>query len=84
MRYAVAHADFFNNDLKIVIVEFNNPITALIEGVRIICKTKDIDTNKWLDSFLENIPNEYVDDRIEEIRQEFFNGDQLVAVEEIK
>ncbi len=43
MRYVVAHMDFYNNDLKIVIVECDDPITALIEGVRKICKVRDTD-----------------------------------------
>ncbi len=87
MKYAVAHMDFYNNDLKIVIIKRNDPITALVEGVRKIRKVKegDIDTQKWLDSFLENISSVGPwNDRLEDIKQEFFNSDQLVAVEEIR
>ena len=86
MKYAVAHMDFFNNDLKIIVVKYDDPITALVEGVRTLIKVKnvdiDIETNKWLDSFLGHVND--TGRRIEEIKQEFFNGDQLVAVEEIK
>lgn len=80
MKYAVAYMNYFDNDLKMTSVEADNPVTALIEGVRTLMSTSDDD--KWLDSFLEDIPSIGADAtaRIDAIKEEFFDADQLVAV----
>jgi len=83
MKYAVAYMNYFDNDLKLTVVEADNPITAIVEGVRKMTEAKDDD--RWLNSFLEDAARDKigVDDyaeRIEYIRQEFFNTDALVAV----
>jgi hypoxanthine phosphoribosyltransferase len=42
---------------------------------------KASDNDEWLNEFLENIPgSDQYGERIEEIRQEFFNADSLIAV----
>ena len=79
MKYAVAYLNFFDYDLQITSVEADDPITAMIEGARELMGAADDD--EWLNGFLKNIPS--VDGyaaRIEEIREEFFNADQVVAV----
>ena len=80
MKYAVAYVNFFVNDLQLTRAEANDPITAMIEGARELISGSD-DVDKWLDSMLENIPlpGNY-GPRLEEIQEEFFNTDQLIAV----
>lgn len=79
MKYAVAYMNFFDNDLKMVQVEADNPITALIEGVREITEAPDVD--EWLNSLLadDDDTGDYAT-RIEAIRTEFFNADAVCAV----
>jgi len=83
MKYAVAYMNFYDNDLKLTQVEADDPITAIVEGVREMTKAEDSDP--WLNSFLEDAARDGVgvddySERIEYIRQEFFNTDALVAV----
>jgi len=83
MKYAVAYMNFYDNDLKLTQVEADDPITAIVEGVREMTEAEDSDP--WLNSFLEDAARDGVgvDDyaeRIEHIRQEFFNADALAAV----
>lgn len=79
MRYAVAYMNYFDNDLKITVVEANDPIIAMIEGARILMDASG-DVNEWLNSFeLENIPVNRCETRIEEIRRAFFDTDQVIS-----
>ena len=79
MKYAVAYMNFFDNDLQMTQVDAENPVQAMVEGARILMKASDDD--EWLNEFLENIPgSDQYGERIEEIRQEFFNADSLIAV----
>jgi hypothetical protein len=81
MKYAVAHMDFFINDLKIAVVDADDPITAIVEGVLELLDTAEESMVEWVESFRANIPQPcHYGKRIEEIKQEFFDGDQLVAV----
>ena len=73
-RYAVGHMDFFNNDLKIVIIEAGDEVQALIKGVGDDCNDEDID--RWLSQFNGKT--------LEEIKTAFFDADRLVAVKLIK
>lgn len=79
MKYAVAHMNFFDNDLQITAVDAENPVQAMIEGARTLMKAQDDD--EWLNGLLENIPGpDGYAERIEEIREEFFNTDQVITV----
>lgn len=87
MKYAVAYMNYFDNDLKLIVVEADDPITAMVEGVRKLLDNPEND--EWLDPMLENIPLQLelggAPDparvaRIEEIKEEFFNADQAVTV----
>jgi len=79
MKYAVAYMNYFDNDLKLTTVEADNPITAMIEGVREMMEAPNDD--EWLNEKLENIPssNGYAE-RIKEIQGDFFDTDQAIAV----
>ena len=79
MKYSVAWMNLFDNDLKMISVEADNPVTAIIEGARRLLGAPD--TDEWLNPMLKNIPEPkgYMA-RIEEIREEFFNADQVIAV----
>lgn len=79
MKYAVAYMNFYDNDLKLVQVEADNPIVALVEGVREM--TEAADDDPWLNSFLadDDSTADYAD-RIETIREGFFDADAMVAV----
>jgi len=79
MKYAVAYMNYFDNDIKLTVVEADDPITAMVEGAREMMKARDDD--EWLNEKLENIPspNGYAE-RIEKIREDFFNTDQAIAV----
>jgi hypothetical protein len=81
MKHAIAWMNFYDNDLQMILVDADNPITAMIEGARQLMDNDDLANDEWLNAFLQNIPES--DDyaaRIEEIREEFFNTDQLIAV----
>jgi hypothetical protein len=81
MKFAVAYMSYFDGDLKLTTVEADDPITAMVEGARKLIG--DSESNEWLNSMLENIPSPDSHDemmRIEEIRQKFFNVDQVIAV----
>ncbi len=80
MKFAVAYMSYFNSDLKLTTIEADDPITAMVEGARKLIG--DPESNEWLNSMLENIPSPLIDEmmRIEEIRQEFFDVDQVIAV----
>ena len=81
MKYAVAYINYFDDDLKLAIIEAGDPITAMIEGVRKLSGRPKND--EWLDPMLENIPapgRAGLLARIEEIQEELFNADQAVAV----
>ena len=67
-RYAVAHMDFFNNDLKIAIVEANGEVEAIIKGMKSI----DEDLGAWVAGLAHF--------SVEELKQSFFNVDRLVDV----
>jgi len=79
MKYAVAYMNYFDNDVKLTVVEADDPITAMVEGAREMMKARDDD--EWLNEKLENIPspNGYAE-RIEEIQVDFFDTDQTIAV----
>jgi len=80
MNYVVAWMNFFDNDLKMISVEAGNPITAMVEGARQLMGNNP-ENNMWLDPMLQNIPEpEDYAARIEEIREEFFNTNQVIAV----
>jgi len=83
MKYAVAYASFPDSDLKLTAVEADDPITAMIEGVREMMGASDRDP--WLNGFLEKStePANYAA-RIEEIKREFFDVDQAVEVMPMK
>lgn len=68
-RYAVAYVSLFHSDLKIAIVEANNPAKAIIEGV---CQLTDDELGSWVSALACK--------SIEEIKQDFFDTDQLVTV----
>ena len=78
MKYAVAYMNYFDNNLQIIIVDAENPVQAMVEGARTLLKAKDDD--EWLNNFLKNIPAGCYAKRVEEIRDEFFNADQAIAV----
>ncbi len=79
MKYAVAYLNFFDNNLRLIKVEANDPITAIIEGVSKLTDSSEI--AEWLNPMLENIPaSDGYAARIEEIRQAFFDTDQIVEV----
>lgn len=82
MKYAIANMNYFNNDLKIIKVEADNPIVAIVDGVcQLTNNGVDVGVDKWLNSFLKDIPTDGdYEKRITEIQEEFFNADQLVAV----
>ena len=84
MRYAVAHMNFYDNNLQMILVNADDPITAMIEGARQLMDIDDPANDEWLSAFLQNIPesNNYAA-RIEEIQEAFFNTDQLIAVVDI-
>ncbi len=81
MEYAVAHVDFIENENRITIVEADDPITAMIDGVRKLSNSDgNLDVDLWLDGFLKDIPEPagYAA-RIEEIKTEFFDVKQAVS-----
>jgi hypothetical protein len=79
MNYAVAYLNFFDNDLQIISIEADDPITAMIEGARELMGASDDD--EWLNDQLKNIPSsDGYPTRIEEIKEAFFNTDQVIAV----
>lgn len=78
MKYSVAWMNFFDNDLKMISVEADNPIAAMIEGARRLIGDPDID--KWLYAMLDVPASKGHMARIEEIQEEFFNADQVIAV----
>ncbi len=81
MKFTVAYMSYFNNDLKLTTIEADDPITAMVEGARKLIG--DPESNEWLNSMLENIPLPDSHDemmQIEEIRQKFFDVNQLIAV----
>lgn len=80
MKYAVAYMNYFDNDLKLIVVEADDPITAMVEGVRKLLDNSE--SNEWLDPMLENIPapGPARQFRVEEIQEEFFNADQAITV----
>ena len=79
MKYAVAYMNYYDNDLKLIAVEADNPITAMIEGARKLLNAPESD--EWLDPMLQNIPSpDGYAIRIAEIQEEFFNSDQAIAV----
>jgi len=79
MKYAVAYLNLFDNDLLITSVEADNPITAMIEGARELMGAAVDD--EWLNNHLKDIPSsDGYPVRIEEIKTEFFDTDQVVAV----
>ena len=79
MKYAVAYLNLFDNDLLIMSVEADNPITAMIEGARELMGAAVDD--EWLNNHLKDIPSsDGYPVRIEEIKTEFFDTDQVVAV----
>ena len=84
MKYAVAYMNYFDNDLKLTVIEAHNPITAMIEGARKLMGNPASD--KWLDAMLQDTPApDGHAAQIEEIQEEFFNTDQLIArIEEIR
>lgn len=71
-KYAVAYMNFFDNDLKIVIIEDDDPIKALIRGARQL-----VDNSDWLDESVAR-------NSLEVIKAMFFDADQLIEVKEIK
>jgi len=79
MKYAVAYMSYFENDLKIIIIEANNPITAMIEGAYILMNEQE--AGEWLNDFLKEYthPNDY-EKRIEEIKEDFYDADQAIAI----
>lgn len=78
MKYAVAYTDSYANDLKLIEVEADDPITAMIEGVREMMEASDKDP--WLNSFLKPVSPVWYATRIEEIKEAFFANDQAVEV----
>jgi len=65
-KWAVGHADYFNNDLNISIVETETAAEAIIQVV-----SKCEDDVKWL----KGMPD--TEDK-EEVKQFFFDVDQLI------
>jgi hypothetical protein len=79
MKYAVAHLNFFDNNLQITSVEANDPITAIIEGARELIGAADDD--EWLNDQLKAIPtSDGYAARIEAIKEIFFDTDQVIAI----
>jgi hypothetical protein len=70
-EYAVAYTNLFDNDLEIISVEASSMVAAIIKGVREL-----IDPPKEEDEWLAGL----LDKTVEEIQEEFFNVDRLVAV----
>lgn len=78
MKYAVAYMNFFDNNLKLAQVDAENPIIAIVEGVRQMTEAPDNDP--WLNSFLRQPVTDDYDECIEYICRKFFDADILVAV----
>jgi len=79
MKYAVAYMNFLDNDLQLISVEADNPITAMVEGARKLINS-DPDTDEWLNGFLKPVSPAWYAARIVEIQEEFYNTGQLTAV----
>lgn len=79
MKYVVSYMNFFDNDLKLIAVEADNPITAMVEGARKIME--DPYSDEWLNNLLKSIPPVAgYPNRIKEIQEDFFDTDQAIAV----
>jgi hypothetical protein len=81
-QYVVSHVGA-DDTLAMAIVEADNPIVAIIEGVREITEAGEDDP--WLNSFLyaEYAPASYAEDLAEDladITAAFYFYDELVAV----
>ncbi len=80
MKYAVALLNCFDNENHVVIVEADDPITAMIHGAVEILNVADPDTDEWLQDMLKDIPDaDGYAARIEEIQGGFFNGDMAIS-----
>jgi len=78
MRYAVAYLNYFDNELKMMIVEASNPVAALVNGVRELSGFEGDDP--WLEDFLkEHDPADY-GLILEEIKAALFDTDIAVEV----
>jgi hypothetical protein len=70
--YAVAHADLFENDIKIELLQGNTPKEAIRQHSRF--KTCNVDDQAEIDKWLNIVP-----ETEEEIKQFFFDVDILVG-----
>ncbi len=85
MKYAVAYMDLFENDLKLVVIDRRDPITAIHDVAEEI-----IGPSKWLDDLCQSIVTREdwseqtmqrkTKGQIERIIEEFFDADSVVAV----
>lgn len=83
MKYAVAYISYFDDALKLAVIEADDPITAIVEGVRsLLDDSGNPEDTEWLDLMLENIPapGPAREARIEEIEKMFYHADEAVAV----
>lgn len=74
MKFAVGHLSYFDNELRLAIVEADNLADALLGGVRKILNIAS-DSVPDMISWVEGLSGKTVD----EIGEEFFNADQIVA-----
>lgn len=78
-RYVVSWMSYFDNDLRIIVVEGDlNPIEAMIEGARQCMGDPMCDP--WLASFSTIMPApEDYESRIAEIQEKFGKANQVVS-----
>jgi hypothetical protein len=74
MKFAVGHADFYDNDLIIEIVEADNLKLAIQAHSRFHRPSEEADNEEWF----RGMP-----DDLEGIKQFFFDADTLVSATEI-
>lgn len=71
-KYVVGHVSLFNNELKLVVVEAENPVHAIIAGVKELAPENP---HGWLDEMSETM--------IDHVQEAFFDCDQLVGTLQI-
>jgi hypothetical protein len=74
MKFAVAHADFFDNDLTIEIVEADNIKSAIQSHSRFHRPSVESENEEWFKS---------MPDGLEDIKQFFFDSDILVSATQL-